>query len=57
MLDKNFDPKSFEKNFSFEIEASVRKPSADPLMILLRLLTSQDLCISDMPCATRYKTF
>ncbi|MDR1982483.1 MAG: valine--tRNA ligase [Holosporaceae bacterium] len=35
MLDKNFDPPSFEQNFSFEIEASSRNPNAEPFMVLL----------------------
>ena len=62
MLDKNFDPKSFEKNFSFEIEASVRKPSADPLMILLpppnvtgSLHIGHALCYTLQDILARYK--
>lgn len=35
MLDKIFDPSSFEGNFSFDIEASTRHPDKDPFMILL----------------------
>ncbi|MDR0678188.1 MAG: valine--tRNA ligase, partial [Holosporaceae bacterium] len=35
MLDKNFDPQSFEQNFSFEIEASSRNVGAEPFMVLL----------------------
>lgn len=35
MLEKNFDPKSFEKSYSFEAEASARRPAATPFMVLL----------------------
>ena len=62
MLEKNFDPKSFEKNFSFEIEASVRKPHAAPFMILLpppnvtgSLHIGHSLCYTLQDILARYK--
>ena len=62
MLEKNFDPKSFEKNFSFEIEASVRKPQTDPFMILLpppnvtgSLHIGHSLCYTLQDILARYK--
>lgn len=35
MLDKIFDSKTFEGNFSFDIEASTRNPDGEPFMVLL----------------------
>lgn len=62
MLEKNFDPKSFEGNFSFEAEASVRKPNAEPLMILLpppnvtgSLHIGHALCYTLQDTLVRYK--
>lgn len=62
MLDKIFDHKSFESNFSFEIEASVRKPDAEPFMILLpppnvtgSLHIGHSLCFTLQDIVARYK--
>lgn len=62
MLEKNFDPKSFEKNFSFEIEASVRKHDSEPFMILLpppnitgSLHIGHSLCYTLQDILARYK--
>lgn len=62
MLDKTFDPKSFEKNYSFEAEAAERKPSAEPFMILLpppnvtgALHIGHSLCYTLQDVITRYK--
>jgi valyl-tRNA synthetase len=62
MLEKNFEPKSFEKNFSFEIEASVRKPEAESFMILLpppnitgSLHIGHSLCYTLQDILARYK--
>lgn len=62
MLEKIFNPKSFEKNFSFEIEASVRKPQADPFMVLLpppnvtgSLHIGHSLCYTLQDILARYK--
>ncbi|MDR0968509.1 MAG: valine--tRNA ligase [Holosporaceae bacterium] len=62
MLDKNFDPKSFEKNFSFDIEASTRKPDAEPFMVLLpppnvtgSLHMGHALCFTIQDIVARYK--
>ena len=62
MLDKNFDPESFEKNYSFEIEASVRKPNAEPFMVLLpppnitgSLHIGHSLCYTLQDILARYK--
>ena len=35
MLEKNFDPHSFEKDISFDMEASARNPNAEPFAIVL----------------------
>lgn len=62
MLDKVFDPKSFEKNFSFDIEASTRKPGAKPFMVLLpppnvtgSLHMGHALCYTLQDIMARYK--
>ena len=62
MLEKNFNPKSFEKNFSFEIEASLRRPEAEPFMILLpppnvtgSLHIGHSLCYTIQDIVARYK--
>jgi valyl-tRNA synthetase len=62
MLDKIFDPKSFEKNFSFDIEASVRNPKGDPFMVLLpppnvtgSLHMGHALCFTLQDILARYK--
>lgn len=62
MLEKNFDPKSFEKNFSFDIEASVRNHKSDPFMILLpppnitgSLHIGHSLCYTLQDILARYK--
>ncbi|MDR3155686.1 MAG: valine--tRNA ligase [Holosporaceae bacterium] len=62
MLDKNFDPKSFENNFSFELEASIRKPDAEPFMVLLpppnvtgSLHVGHALCYTLQDIIARYK--
>ena len=62
MLDRVFDPKSFEENFSFDIEASKRKPNAEPFMILLpppnvtgSLHIGHALCFTLQDILARYK--
>ncbi|MDR1362312.1 MAG: valine--tRNA ligase [Holosporaceae bacterium] len=62
MLDKNFNPKSFEKNFSFDIEASRRKADGDPFMVLLpppnvtgSLHVGHALCFTLQDILARYK--
>jgi len=62
MLDRVFDPKSFEENFSFDIEASERKSNADPFMILLpppnvtgSLHIGHSLCFTLQDILARYK--
>ena len=62
MLDKIFDHKSFESNFSFDIEASVRKPDAKPFMVLLpppnvtgSLHIGHSLCFTLQDIIARYK--
>ncbi|MDR1561354.1 MAG: class I tRNA ligase family protein, partial [Holosporaceae bacterium] len=62
MLEKNFNQKSLEDNFSFEIEASLRKPDADPFMVLLpppnvtgSLHMGHALCYTLQDILVRYK--
>ncbi|MDR1551688.1 MAG: valine--tRNA ligase [Holosporaceae bacterium] len=62
MLEKNFNPESFEKNFSFEIEASLKKPTAEPFMVLLpppnvtgSLHIGHALCFTLQDIVARYK--
>ncbi|MDR0753646.1 MAG: class I tRNA ligase family protein, partial [Holosporaceae bacterium] len=62
MLEKNFDPKSFEKGFSFEGEASSRRPEAEPFMVLLpppnvtgSLHIGHSLCYTIQDIVARYK--
>ncbi|MDR2107385.1 MAG: valine--tRNA ligase [Holosporaceae bacterium] len=62
MLEKNFNPGSFEKNFSFEMEASLRKPNAEPFMVLLpppnvtgSLHMGHSLCYTIQDIIVRYK--
>lgn len=62
MLDKTFDPKTFEKSFSFDVEASLRKPNAEPFMILLpppnvtgSLHIGHALCFTLQDIIARYK--
>lgn len=62
MLDKIFDHKSFEENFSFDVEASTRKPSAEPFMVLLpppnvtgSLHMGHALCYTLQDITARYK--
>ena len=62
MLEKIFDPGSFEKNYSFEIEASIRNPSAEPFMVLLpppnitgSLHIGHALCYTLQDILARYK--
>ncbi|MDR2157857.1 MAG: valine--tRNA ligase [Holosporaceae bacterium] len=62
MLEKNFNPESFERNFSFEIEASLREPNAKPFMILLpppnvtgSLHLGHTLCYTIQDIIARYK--
>lgn len=62
MLDKIFDAKSFEGNFSFDIEASTRVPGAEPFMVLLpppnitgNLHIGHALCYTLQDIVARYK--
>ncbi|MBQ3564732.1 MAG: valine--tRNA ligase [Alphaproteobacteria bacterium] len=62
MLDKNFDPKSFEDKFSFDIEASKRNPKGEPFMVLLpppnvtgNLHIGHSLCYTLQDILARYK--
>ena len=62
MLDKIFDAKSFEGNFSFDIEASTRGPGAEPFMVLLpppnitgNLHIGHALCYTLQDIVARYK--
>lgn len=62
MLEKTFDPKSFEKNYSFDAEAAARKPSAEPFMLLLpppnvtgSLHIGHALCFTLQDIIVRYK--
>lgn len=62
MLDKTFDPKTFEKSFSFDVEASLRRPNAEPFMILLpppnvtgSLHIGHALCYTLQDIIARYK--
>ncbi len=62
MLDRVFDPKSFETNFSFDIEASQRNLKAEPFMILLpppnitgSLHMGHALCFTLQDIIARYK--
>ncbi|MDR0631862.1 MAG: valine--tRNA ligase [Holosporaceae bacterium] len=61
-MEKNFDPESFEKNFSFETEASLRNPNAEPFMVLLpppnvtgSLHLGHSLCYIMQDIIARYK--
>lgn len=62
MLDKVFDPESFEKNFSFDIEASMRNSDGEPFMVLLpppnvtgSLHMGHALCYTLQDIMARYK--
>ncbi|MDR2724310.1 MAG: valine--tRNA ligase [Holosporaceae bacterium] len=62
MLEKNFNPECFEKNFSFEAEASLKKPDAVPFMVLLpppnvtgSLHIGHSLCYTIQDIIARYK--
>ncbi|MDR2794775.1 MAG: valine--tRNA ligase [Holosporaceae bacterium] len=62
MLEKNFDPKSFGKNFSFAAEASHRNEKAEPFMVLLpppnvtgSLHVGHALCYTLQDIIVRYK--
>ncbi len=62
MLDKIFDAKSFEGNFSFDMEASTRIPNAEPFMVLLpppnitgNLHIGHALCFTLQDIVARYK--
>lgn len=62
MLDKIFDAKSFEENYSFDIEASTRVLDAEPFMILLpppnitgSLHIGHALCYTLQDIIARYK--
>lgn len=62
MLDKIFDAKSFEANFSFDMEASTRVPNAEPFMVLLpppnitgSLHIGHSLCFTLQDIVARYK--
>ncbi|GHU16970.1 valine--tRNA ligase [Alphaproteobacteria bacterium] len=62
MLEKNFDPKSFEKKFLFDEEAARRNENAEPFMILLpppnvtgSLHVGHSLCYTLQDIVARYK--
>ena len=62
MLDKNFEPHTFEKNFSFEREASIRNPDGEPFAIVLpppnitgTLHIGHALCYTLQDILVRYK--
>lgn len=62
MLEKNFEPQTFEKNFSFEREASLRNPEAEPFVVLLpppnvtgSLHIGHALCYTLQDVLVRYK--
>lgn len=62
MLDKIFDAKSFEGNFSFDMEASTRVPNGEPFMVLLpppnitgSLHIGHSLCFTLQDILARYK--
>ncbi|MDR3180105.1 MAG: valine--tRNA ligase [Holosporaceae bacterium] len=62
MLEKNFNPKSFEKDFSFTLEASYRNENAEPFMVLLpppnvtgSLHVGHALCYTLQDIMVRYK--
>lgn len=62
MLNKTFDPVAVEKNFSFEVEASLKKPNAEPFMVLLpppnitgSLHIGHSLCYTLQDIIARYK--
>ncbi len=62
MLDKIFNAKSFEGNFSFDVEASTRVPNGEPFMILLpppnitgSLHIGHALCFTLQDIVARYK--
>lgn len=62
MLDKIFDAKSFERNFSFDVEASTRVPNGEPFMVLLpppnitgSLHIGHALCFTLQDIVARYK--
>lgn len=62
MLEKIFEPKTFEKNFSFDFEASLRNPDAEPFVVLLpppnitgSLHIGHALCYTLQDVLVRYK--